>query len=144
MSTSPEQKERFAGPNEAQVIRQMICHENDLINHRMTWFLTFHGLLFAALGFAWEKRDAAPLIYILCGLGIVVSLSSITVFSAADRAIHELRDFWDTTRLADYKGPDVVGYRHKTDWPKPFLVWRFLPWVLTAAWLAVAIVNRLR
>ena len=110
----------------------------------MTWFLTFHGLLFAALGFAWDKRDAGALIYILCGLGFVVSLSSITVFTAADRAIHKLRDWWDEFRLLDYKGPDVVGYRWQIVWPKPFLVWRFLPWVLTVAWAAVAILNRSR
>jgi hypothetical protein len=96
-------------------------------------------LLFAALGFAWGKRDADVLIYVLSGLGVVVSLSSIRVFSAADRAIHRLTSWWDRFQLPDYKGPDVVGHRSPAAWTRPFLVWRVLPWVLAAAWGAVAI-----
>ena len=34
-----------------EIIRSMIQHENQLINERLTWLLTFQGLLLAALGF---------------------------------------------------------------------------------------------
>lgn len=39
-----------------------VMHENDLMNHRIIWFITLQGLLFAALGFSWGKTDAKNLI----------------------------------------------------------------------------------
>jgi len=43
--------------DDASTIRQMIAHEDDLINHRLTWLAQLQGFLFAALGFAWEKAS---------------------------------------------------------------------------------------
>src|SRR5437588_8826124 len=38
-------------------VRQMITTEDALTNQRMLWMAAFNGLLFAALGFAWDKAD---------------------------------------------------------------------------------------
>lgn len=40
-------------------IRNLIRHENELINQRLTWLGTFQGLLLAALAFAWDKKMRA-------------------------------------------------------------------------------------
>jgi len=39
----------------AIIVREMIRHENDLVNHRLTWFCQVQGLLFAALGVTLTK-----------------------------------------------------------------------------------------
>jgi hypothetical protein len=44
----------------------MIMHENQLINDRVTWLLTFQGLLLAALGFAWERKVGGLLRFSAC------------------------------------------------------------------------------
>lgn len=52
-----EQAEKWA-----ETIRTVIMHESEVINQRITWLMTTQGLLFASLGFAWDKGDAKSLI----------------------------------------------------------------------------------
>ena len=49
--------------DEAETLRQMIRHESEVINARLSYLMTLQGLLFAALGFAWAS--AANLIVLL-------------------------------------------------------------------------------
>jgi len=72
------------------VVRDLIKHENDLINHRLTWFITSQGLLMAALGFAWGKADARDLIFVLCGLGLLTSVSTACVLWSGAAVIDQL------------------------------------------------------
>jgi hypothetical protein len=72
----------------------MVRHENELMNHRVSWLLTLQGLLFTALGFAWDKADAHALIYVFCATGAVVAISSQTVLNGAHQAIDQLRQWW--------------------------------------------------
>lgn len=41
------------------VVRGMITSVNELTIQRMLWMATFNGLLFATLGFAWDKPDCS-------------------------------------------------------------------------------------
>lgn len=72
------------------ITRDLVKHENDLINHRLTWFITIQGLLFAALGFAWGKEDARQLIFVLCPLGMLTSVSTAFALWGAAAAIERL------------------------------------------------------
>jgi hypothetical protein len=94
---------------EAAIIRSMIAHEDDLTNQRMTWLVTLHGFLFAALGFAW--KDGKILIPILSTLGITTSLSILYHLYLAHDAIMKLVESWDNRTRGTYKGPDVIGRR---------------------------------
>ncbi len=40
-------------------VRDLIQHENNLINHRIGWMATLEGLLFAALSFSWQDPSRA-------------------------------------------------------------------------------------
>ncbi|MDX1253381.1 MAG: hypothetical protein IDH49_14240 [Gammaproteobacteria bacterium] len=122
-------------------VRDMIKHENELMNHRITWLSTLHGLLFAALGFAWEKSDAQVLVFIFSVLGIVISISSITVLRAASGAISDLADWWENEKPEGYQGPGVIGRRTTKSWQKLFYPWNLLPVLFTFAWLFVLGVN---
>ena len=64
----------------AKTIRYMLQREEDLLNNRISWLMTIQGLLFASLGFAWDKKDASGLIIVFALLGIFVSASARTIF----------------------------------------------------------------
>lgn len=129
----------------AQIIRSMIEHENILQNYRLTWLMTIQGLLFAALGFAWDKKDARELIGILCLLGILVALSSWTALKLSRMALKNLQDWWETNKSKNYDGPPVVGLKAKYNsiiWVlRP---WRALPWLFMLGWVTIFIFNLLR
>ena len=49
-------------PNDPATIRSLIIHENEMINHRMTWFLVLQGFMLTGIAFGWEKSRE------LCGV----------------------------------------------------------------------------
>jgi hypothetical protein len=122
------------------IIRAMIMHENEIINDRLTWLLTFQGLLLAALGFAWGAKDSKPLVRIFAALGIVVSVVSVFGLLAATNAMYGLVDWWAQHRPADYVGPDVIGATVPSGWPPAFRYltpWNLFPLLFVAAWIAI-------
>lgn len=121
-----------------EVIRSMIARENELLNYRTTWMVTLHGLLFTALGFAWDKPGASALIGIFAVLGSAISLLSLIGFVTVSLAIHRLYEWWEQNKPAGYAGPDVVGLAPRTRWANP---WNLLPVLFALAWAGVAILN---
>src|SRR3954467_13544460 len=99
--------------NAADTIREMIKHEGDLVNHRISWLVTLQGLLFAALGFGWQTNKV--LIGIIGALGIATSFSTWTVLRLGSLASYTLLTKWDDNKPTDYNGPDVIGYRGPRD-----------------------------
>jgi hypothetical protein len=92
--------------DDADIVRQMIVHENELTNQRVQWLLTVQGLLFTALAFAW--KDAKPLICPLCIVGVAVSVATILNVYFATRAVERLVVGFDK-RNPEYKGPPIIG-----------------------------------
>lgn len=122
-------------------VRDMIKHENELINHRITWLSTLHGLLFAALSFAWDNNNAQALVFVFSVLGILISISAFSVLHAASGAISNLADWWEAHKPAGYDGPGVIGWRTKRPWQKALYPWNMLPILFTFVWLAVIGIN---
>jgi hypothetical protein len=123
-----------------EIIRAMIMHENEIINDRLTWLLTFQGLLLAALGFAWGAKDSKPLVRIFAAVGIVVSFISAFGLLAATSAMYGLVDWWVQHRPPDYAGPDVIGGALPTGWPRVLgyvTSWNLFPLLFIAAWIAI-------
>lgn len=125
----------------ANIIRAMIVHEDDLVNQRMTWFLTIQGLLFAAMAFAWGK-DGVLIWGVLAPLGIAISVSFHFTLNLGPAAVTELRESWDKYK-GEYDGPDIVGKRvsRKVNiiWP-----WQSLPICVSTAWIAAGIIRVFR
>jgi hypothetical protein len=83
----------------------MIMHENDLINHRISWLCQVQGLLFTALmvglgtlvkmesDVVLNPSDIKTLLLVLCFLGISVAMTSWVSLKAADVAIKRLSEF---------------------------------------------------
>jgi hypothetical protein len=121
-----------------ETIRSMIRAENELLNYRTTWLATLHGLLFAALGFAWDKKGSEALITVFCVLGVAISVLSLLGFVSGSLAVYRLYEWWEKHRPADYEGPDVVGLPPRTRWANP---WNALPLGFCLAWVALACIN---
>jgi len=102
----PRQTDDFS-----QTIRSMIDSENALVNHRVGWLTTLQGLLFAALGVAWDKPTAASLVPIFCVLGIGTAVIVSLALIGATRAQVQLITWWDQHKPTQYAGPDEVGLR---------------------------------
>ena len=110
----------------AETVRTMIRHENELFNHRLTWMATLQGLLFAALGFAWDKKDTRELLWVLSAVGLLTSLSSMRALKAGASAIESLVSWWDKNHQQGYAGPDIIGIRSSTLWfLYPWFTFRF-------------------
>lgn len=119
---------------DARETRGMIRHENDLMNHRLTWFMTAEGLLFTALGFALSKDNVAmakQLIPVLSFVGILLPPSASIVLDAADAAITR----WSPPSMKNNPNGDVIGYRG-LPFLNLFAPWRiYLPMFIVAWYL---------
>jgi len=125
-------------PEDADRARDLIRHENELMNHRLTWLATLHGFLFAALGFAWT--DGRSIVPILAILGVCTSVSMLIPLFFSDRAIRDVVKEWDANKPEDYNGPDIIGVRPMNLLAHIFLPWLLLPTLLAGAWIVIWIV----
>jgi hypothetical protein len=66
----------------------MIKHENELVNHRLTWMLLFHGFLLTSMAQVYEKPGWQGIWIGLSLLGVFVTVSAQTVISLSNRAFH--------------------------------------------------------
>ena len=110
--------------------RDLIKHENDLIDQRLTWLIALQGLLFAALGFAWDKRDAQGLIAIFCFLGTATSISVAFALWGGAAAIERLSKIEAQTRHM------VIGRKSRSI-EKIFYPWFTFPVLFAITWLLV-------
>jgi vacuolar-type H+-ATPase subunit I/STV1 len=106
----------------------------------MSWMNTLHGLLFAALGFAWEE-DSLP--YILSAVGVSVSIITAIGVFAATIEICRLSDWWESNKPDNYTGPGIWGMQGimKYKYFRLFAPWNLLPIVFLFAWLAVPLMR---
>ena len=122
--------------------REMIYREGDLINHRLTWMWTLHGLLATAVAIFWEKNEPVPVI-VLCLMGLLASISFGYSLHCSHRAIHRLHGYWIKV-IGPELGPDhppFVGLepsKVKLDFLQP---WRFLPPAMGVMWVALIILR---
>jgi hypothetical protein len=126
----------------ANAIREMIAHEDELLNNRMNWLLVVQGLLFAALN---PAKGTSGLVYVLIAFGFLISISSKIAFVQSDRAIGNLLAYWDehlaSTNRSWHDYPPVFGAAiddsvfMKLD---SFLSPRsMLPWAFALGWIVI-------
>jgi hypothetical protein len=125
------------------IIRSMIEHENELFNHRVGWLIQLQGFLFAALSFAWDKKDTHLLVTVFSVVGMAVSLASLSNMWVYFKTTQTLKDDWDKIKN-DCNVPDVVGFRAKQEHNMFLLPMWSLPFIFIIAWLFVLITNLIR
>lgn len=122
----------------AETLRKMWQHEDTIANHRLTWFNTTQGLLFAALALVLrDKVIVLKPILVAVGLG-----SCILTFISVQLGAHakaKLQDCWE--KLKDkhsYVGPPVVGFYMRPGSLLGYLApSNLLPVLFGGAWLFV-------
>jgi hypothetical protein len=125
---------------EAVVIREMVRHEDELTSQRMSAFLTIQGLLFAALGFGWDKSWVL-VSGVLAPAGVVICLSCRSTLILGPMTVGDLLRRWDETSKG-YAGPDVVGARFDfRGWRQLIWPWNAIPLALGLAWVAAGVLR---
>ena len=121
----------------AEVVRKMWQHEDTIANHRITWFTTTQGLLFAALAIAFkEKATGIALVLFSVGIGSCL-LACISLFLGA-RAKVNLQDYWAKVSI-NYVWPPVVGYYIYTNkYAGYFAPSNLLPILFGIGWVILA------
>jgi hypothetical protein len=123
----------------AEIVRSMLDHESDVINHRITWMGTFQGLLFAGLAFFWDKAGTRWLMLVFCALGIAISsIMSVALFKAS-LATRDLLKWWSEKGPKDYDGPPIIGqtFDSRAQFFILFPAWNFIPFCFILAWSSV-------
>lgn len=137
MSNSPEKVGNLS-ESHAQIIREMIRHENDLTSARMGWMTTLQGLLFTALGIAINCEKYKPLVNMLPIVGIVTSLLTAWGIWSAARAINsELLKWWEENEGKGYRGPPIIGLTGSSMLQRYITPWQILPVVFLLSWFFV-------
>ena len=119
-------------------IREMIQHENILMNQRLTWMWTLHGFLFGITAFLWNSALFPLLIIAVVGL-----LSCITTFYTCNRALNAIKRL--LKKAKEYKKdlpkefdfPPIIGSAGKAkEWLLPAVA---MPATLGFAWIVLLI-----
>ncbi|KAK1744548.1 hypothetical protein QTG54_005081 [Skeletonema marinoi] len=147
---------KMADNRENERYFQLIKHENEMINARMTWWLIVQGFMIAGVAFGWDKDFA--LVATFATLGIFTSLSSAIILRCAtfalpllDKQSQQLYPLCDPAmglnlhRRAQQVRLDEIevtpGSRPFPYLPKclvEFLFpWHFMPLLFIGAWIAV-------
>lgn len=142
--TSAHHGNRRAGAEEAKIVREMIRHEDELINHRITWMMVFNGLLYTALGLVVGRSNAKVLLWVLTCLGCVIAVSSFLGIYDGTKGIRNVRKWWDEHVAEDFVGPDVMALRGKSTHFRLLKPWRVMPWVFFVSWLVIGITYGLK
>jgi len=124
------------------IVREMIKHEDELTNERLTWLGQFEGLLFVAYGLAVKDLNDPVLTWIVCSLGLLIALSVLFATVRADKATGKLAHEWDVNKGSLEGGcwePDVQGIRGNKWWEKLLWPGRSLPLLFGLTWLAIVI-----
>lgn len=125
----------------ARTIREMIQHENTLINERMKWLLSSQTFLFAAVGLAWNDHPA--ILYTIALAGIMVCVSLGIYLRCGIRAVHELHQRWEEHRRTQPAAADwpVIGLAKGSlpPWTHFLLPWYLLPPLFSLCWAALVL-----
>lgn len=121
-------------------LQSMLNDERAQIDRRLNWLSAFQGLLFVALGFAWDKDKL--IVSVLALLGISIAFLVLIGLYAATLAIEKIRITWEKNKPANYDGPDVMGfYPYKAH----FLVYtspeHFIALAFIVAWTIVLFIR---
>ncbi len=116
-------------------IRKLIAYENEMVNHRMTWFLVLQGFMLVAYSFAWDKNLALCIVF-SC-MGIVISFSAGIILRFGILAIR------DHERSCHVPGDPVLGRGYdQTPWYIHLLLpWHLMPLMFMVGWLALIFIR---
>ncbi|MFW9263100.1 hypothetical protein [Nostoc sp. CALU 546] len=123
---------------DANIIREMIRHEDNLTINRLNWLITLQGLLFASLAFSWDKSRL--LTYLLIFLGLFFSFMLLRYLQLSNQAITRLLKWWEK-KQNNYDGPPVIGLEDQEIAKLILMIlpWKSIPFIFICSWFVVLI-----
>lgn len=130
-------------------IRSMIQHENDLLNHRIQWFLTINGFLLTATGITISsigKTGVEKLYFVftLAGVGILICFSFFFSLGIGRKGVGRLSKLWDHYSQLYYRDKNCASYYQigvlgwiANPWSTRLSPWQSLPFIFFAAWISI-------
>ncbi len=122
-------------------VSAQVQHENELLNHRLTWMWTLQGLLFAAYGFLSRESIEKFTATTVCVVGIVSCISigysllvGVKVLDIINPVANDLRKDIDT-RLDRVP----TGISGKPSFWAFLFPWIILPWFMAGTWLVLLV-----
>lgn len=153
MSVSPElssrQDDQSTSLEQWKQVRELVVHEDNLSNQRLTWLFNSQALLFAAFALIFQallKKDMAPedvqaakaVLSIVVTIGIFVCLIINSSIEVGVKHLDSITKKW-AEQHEDWKPhPPVRGYI--TGRRYAVLHSRFLPLVFVGSWFALFLV----
>lgn len=127
------------------VAREMIRHEDEVINHRVGWLSAWNGLLFTALGILWDKPNNRWILLLICIIGCVFCLLSYLSLLSGTRALARIRTWWDAYKPKEYSGPGIMGLTalgpERLHWFANYCSqWDLMALVLLISWATIFLV----
>jgi hypothetical protein len=114
-----------------EVTRLLIHDENEMINHRIHWFLILQGFMFASLAFAWGKNSALCIVFSIVGMLSAVSVGVLLRYGIL--AIQKLEQ-----SIQEETQPVLGrGSKETSAFMQLLLPWHFLPVLMVVAWSAL-------
>lgn len=124
-------------------IRGMIQHENELLNHRIQWFLIINGFLLSATASLIAKltSETAFMLVILAVIGFLVCVSFWFSLGIGRRGVGRLADLWKDYRDLYYHHEEptgchqigVLGWKSNV-WATRLAPWYLLPLIFGGVW----------
>lgn len=118
----------------------MIQHENELLNHRIQWFLTLNGFLFTAVALYGNQPGRNLFGTALAILGLLVCYSFGIGLQIGGRGFRRLVRIWQDLYSKcheDFHEVGVYGHLAKGFREEYLAPWRALPFLMAFGWLLV-------
>lgn len=131
------------------VARELIRHEDGLINNRVTWLLVLQGFLFNAfvggVGLLFGKESSRPIpgalvvtgLIVIALLGIATNIIILNVTNIAFQQMERVRDWWNKTGLSE-RFPPLSGQLGRGMFYRLFSTGR-MPFFLIGAWVVLVV-----
>jgi hypothetical protein len=122
-------------------IRGAVQHENELLNHRIQWFLTITGFLLTGVVLFGPNLGRESFCLMIGAIGIFVTRSFQIALGIGGKGVKRLSRLWEMYRIkgdGSYMEIGVFGYA-ASKLENAFAPWRFLPWITYALWISIII-----
>ena len=122
-------------------IRSAVQHENELLNHRIQWFLTITGFLLTGVVLFGPNLGRDVFCLMIGAIGIFVTRSFQVALGIGGKGVKRLSSLWEMYRKkgdGSYTEIGVFGYA-ASKLENASAPWKLLPLITYALWISVII-----
>lgn len=131
------EKDRQIDLANLSIILDQVRHENELMNHRMTWLWTVQGLLFASFGLLLGQASDTVATFTVCVVGTVSSVSIGYSLTIGSRVLDDLNPMVHRLAADCHLSPKALT-GCSPGRACLLLPWSILPRFFAAVWIALA------